>query len=64
SDGYSDQFGGELGKKYKRSTFVDFVKNIQDKPIREHGKLLNEEHLRWKGSNDQIDDILVMGVQV
>lgn len=64
TDGYSDQFGGELGKKYKRSTFQDFVKNIQQKPIKEHGKLLLEEHLRWKGSNEQIDDILVLGVEV
>ncbi len=64
SDGYSDQFGGELGKKYKRSTFQAFVKNLQSKPIKEHGRLLNEEHLRWKGVNDQIDDILVLGMEV
>lgn len=64
TDGYSDQFGGELGKKYKRSTFQAFVKNIQDKPIKDHGKLLLEEHLRWRGVNEQIDDILVLGVEV
>jgi serine phosphatase RsbU (regulator of sigma subunit)/tetratricopeptide (TPR) repeat protein len=64
TDGYSDQFGGELGKKYKRSTFVDYVKSIQQNPIHEHGKLLQTEHLLWKGSNEQIDDILVLGIQV
>jgi serine phosphatase RsbU (regulator of sigma subunit)/Tfp pilus assembly protein PilF len=64
TDGYSDQFGGELGKKYKRSTFQSFIKNIQHKPIKEHGKLLLAEHLRWKGSNEQIDDILVLGIEV
>ena len=64
SDGYSDQFGGESGKKYKRSTFQAFVKDIQPMPICEHGRLLTEEHLRWKGANDQIDDILVLGVEV
>jgi serine phosphatase RsbU (regulator of sigma subunit)/Tfp pilus assembly protein PilF len=64
SDGYSDQFGGALGKKYKRSTFQAFVKEIQSKPISEHGRLLSEEHIRWKGTNDQIDDILVLGVEV
>ncbi|CAN5748741.1 hypothetical protein BH11BAC7_BH11BAC7_29490 [soil metagenome] len=64
TDGYSDQFGGETGKKYKRSTFQSFVKEIQDKPIKEHGKLLQEEHCRWKGESDQIDDILVLGVEI
>ncbi len=64
TDGYSDQFGGELGKKYKRSIFQSFVKDIQHKPIKEHGKLLQEEHYRWRGVNDQIDDILVLGVEL
>jgi serine phosphatase RsbU (regulator of sigma subunit) len=64
SDGYSDQFGGPLGKKYKRSIFQQFVKNIQSKPINQHGKMLLEEHLRWRGANEQIDDILVLGVEV
>jgi serine phosphatase RsbU (regulator of sigma subunit)/Tfp pilus assembly protein PilF len=64
SDGYSDQFGGELAKKYKRSTFQEFVKNIQSSPVNEQGKLLLEEHLRWKGDNEQIDDILVLGMEV
>lgn len=64
TDGYSDQFGGELGKKYKRSTFQAFIKEIQDRPIIEHGKLLQQEHYRWRGVNEQIDDILVLGVEV
>lgn len=64
TDGYSDQFGGELGKKYKRSTFMEFVKSIQSKPMKEQRKLIRTEHLRWKGDIDQIDDILVIGLQV
>jgi serine phosphatase RsbU (regulator of sigma subunit)/Tfp pilus assembly protein PilF len=64
SDGYSDQFGGQLGKKYKRSTFCDFVKNMQHESIKMQGRLLDQEHLRWKGQNEQIDDILIIGIQV
>lgn len=63
TDGYSDQFGGPNGKKYKRSTFNDFLKRIQDKPFDQHRRLLEEEHFRWKGDYEQIDDILVMGVE-
>jgi serine phosphatase RsbU (regulator of sigma subunit) len=64
TDGYSDQFGGENGKKYKRSVFCDFILNIQSEPIASHRRLLEEEHFRWKGENDQIDDILVMGIEI
>lgn len=64
SDGYSDQFGGALGKKYKRSVFQNFVSNLQRHPLNLHRQLLEKEHLDWKGDNDQIDDILVLGVEV
>lgn len=64
SDGYSDQFGGPLGKKYKRSTFIEFVRGLQTLPMKEQRELLEQEHLAWKGTNEQIDDILVMGVEV
>lgn len=64
SDGYSDQFGGPFGKKYKRSAFLNFVTAMQDKPFQQHKALLDKEHLDWKGENEQIDDILVMGIEL
>lgn len=63
SDGYSDQFGGPLGKKYKRNQFVTFLKTIQKHPIYRHRELLENEHLVWKGEIEQIDDIVVLGVE-
>lgn len=63
SDGFTDQFGGPEGKKYKRTRFVEFLKKIQHKPVAEHGRLLEAEHMEWKGAVEQIDDILVMGVE-
>lgn len=63
SDGYSDQFGGPQGKKYKRKQFVDFIQSIQSSAIHLHGKLLDQEHLAWRGELEQIDDIVVMGVE-
>jgi tetratricopeptide (TPR) repeat protein len=64
SDGYSDQFGGEFGKKYKRSSFLDFVTRIQNQPFIRHRELLEKEHYDWKRQNDQIDDILILGVEL
>lgn len=63
SDGYSDQFGGPMGKKYKRVQFVNFLQRIQQYPLAEHKGLLEREHLAWKGDLEQIDDIVVMGVE-
>ncbi len=63
SDGYTDQFGGPEGKKYKRTRFVDYLKKIQQHPISAHHSLLEAEHTSWKGEMEQIDDILVMGIE-
>lgn len=63
TDGYTDQFGGPEGKKFKRTRFIDFLKRIQSRPINDHLKLLEAEHMEWRGTLEQIDDILVMGVE-
>lgn len=63
SDGYSDQFGGPQGKKYKRVQFIEYLKKIQVYPVHEHRGLLEREHLAWRGTLEQIDDIVVMGVE-
>jgi serine phosphatase RsbU (regulator of sigma subunit)/lipopolysaccharide biosynthesis regulator YciM len=63
SDGFSDQFGGPQGKKYKRVKFVDFLIRIQQHPLYEHKGLLEREHLAWRGEMEQIDDIVVMGIE-
>ena len=63
SDGYSDQFGGPQGKKYKRVQFISFLQRIQKHPLYEHKGLLEREHMAWRGNLEQIDDIVVMGVE-
>jgi serine phosphatase RsbU (regulator of sigma subunit) len=64
SDGYSDQFGGEQGKKYKAAKFKRFLLSITDKDMEIQRTLLSEEFNRWKGDLEQLDDVCVMGVRV
>jgi phosphoserine phosphatase RsbU/P len=64
TDGYADQFGGPLGKKFKYKQFQDLLIEIQDKTIYEQKHILNSHHEQWKGSLEQVDDILVIGVRV
>ncbi len=64
SDGYVDQFGGPLGKKYMSRRFKKLILDLQDKPMEEQGKILDETLVEWIGDLDQIDDVLVMGIKI
>ena len=64
SDGFSDQFGGETGKKYKSSKLKDFLLSIKDQKMDEQLIALTTEFDSWKGDLEQIDDVCVMGVRV
>lgn len=62
SDGYCDQFD-EQGKKYKKINFKKKLIEINGLDMSSQNKILTETHLKHKGKFDQIDDILVIGLQ-
>ncbi len=64
SDGYKDQFGGKSEKKLKSSGFQAILTKIQSFPFSEHKKLLTENLTEWKGDIEQIDDILIIGINL
>lgn len=64
SDGYADQFGGEKGKKFMYKKFRQLLQFLIDKPMSEQKKILDAEIEKWKGSYEQVDDILVIGVKI
>jgi ligand-binding sensor domain-containing protein/serine phosphatase RsbU (regulator of sigma subunit) len=61
SDGYADQFGGPDGKKYKTSTLKELLLNISEFDAETQQKILETSFEDWKGTQGQIDDVLVMG---
>jgi serine phosphatase RsbU (regulator of sigma subunit) len=64
SDGYADQFGGELGKKMKTTVMRKLVLELSSLPM-EQQKIELEKHLiAWQGEHEQVDDICVIGVRV
>ena len=63
SDGYTDQFGGESGKKFKTRKFKEMLLQINKHPMKKQSELLSEMMESWKGDLQQVDDILVMGVR-
>ena len=64
TDGFADQFGGDRNRKYKNSNFKNFLLEISSQEIEQQGKLVEKEFLNWKGDNEQLDDVCVMGVRV
>ncbi|MFN3343349.1 MAG: tetratricopeptide repeat protein [Flavobacteriales bacterium] len=64
TDGFSDQFGGERGKKMKESNFRKILLSIAHLPMHEQNQRLEHEFEIWKGDHEQIDDVCVIGVRV
>lgn len=63
SDGYADQFGGEKNKKYMTKRFRNFLLEISPQPMEKQRDLLKKEFEHWKGEEEQVDDVLVIGFQ-
>ncbi|MCP4313210.1 MAG: SpoIIE family protein phosphatase [Bacteroidetes bacterium] len=63
SDGFPDQFGGEKGGKYKSRHFKRLLQSISSEPMIRQEELLEKELKEWMGDNEQVDDILVMGIR-
>jgi ligand-binding sensor domain-containing protein/serine phosphatase RsbU (regulator of sigma subunit) len=64
SDGFPDQFGGEKGKKLKTKAFKELLLSVQDKSMAEQHKTIDQYFENWRGDQEQIDDVCVIGVKL
>ncbi|NNM94603.1 MAG: SpoIIE family protein phosphatase, partial [Bacteroidia bacterium] len=64
TDGYADQFGGPKGKKFKYKQMQELLLENASKPMDEQKKILEDALNEWKGSLEQVDDVLVIGIRV
>ena len=64
SDGFPDQFGGPNGKKYMHKQFKEQLLKNAKLSFSEQKKSLNSSFIEWQGTLDQVDDVLVIGVQI
>lgn len=60
SDGYLDQFGGKSKRKYSYARFKEFLMRIQFQTLAQQRESLQQELDNWRGTNRQLDDVLVM----
>jgi len=63
SDGYADQFGGPLNKKFKYGPMKELLMQISDRSMEDQKKELERTIVSWKGDESQIDDILFFGIK-
>ncbi len=64
TDGFADQFGGPKGKKFRYKQFEQMLVKNAHMGFSVQKNLLNHENETWKGTLEQVDDILVIGVKI
>jgi serine phosphatase RsbU (regulator of sigma subunit) len=64
SDGYADQFGGERGKKFMVKRFHQMLTTIHKLDAEEQRVALEEHFEKWKQNHEQVDDVLIVGIEI
>ena len=64
SDGYADQFGGEKGKKFMLRRFHSLLADIHLMTADEQQAALRHTFEDWKQNHEQVDDVLIAGIQL
>jgi serine phosphatase RsbU (regulator of sigma subunit)/tetratricopeptide (TPR) repeat protein len=63
SDGYADQFGGAEGRKFTSARFRESLLNISLHAMSSQQQELSRILSEWKEKEEQVDDVLVVGVR-
>ncbi len=64
TDGYTDQFGGPKNKRFGRASFERMLLEISDLPMHEQRNIIIRRYNEWRGAHDQMDDMLVIGLEI
>jgi serine phosphatase RsbU (regulator of sigma subunit) len=64
SDGFSDQFGHKTNKKFKHKQFRQLIESVMHLPMSQQKEHFEKAFRQWKGSVQQVDDVLVFGFKL
>ncbi len=64
TDGFADQFGGPKGKKFKYNRLNEKLSALNYLPLEKQKEELEKTFNEWKGSLEQVDDVLVVGIKI
>lgn len=62
SDGFTDQFGGERGAKFKSKQLKELLIATRTQSMQQQKETLIAALRKWQGAYEQIDDILMIGI--
>ncbi|MDP1746247.1 MAG: tetratricopeptide repeat protein [Bacteroidota bacterium] len=63
TDGFADQFGTN-GKKLMKKRFKEELLKINQRSMAEQKQHLDQFFETWKGNNEQVDDVCIIGVRI
>jgi len=64
TDGYQSQFGGPRGRKLNGPALRTLLSECAGHPAAEAIRFLEDRFMQWKGSREQMDDVLVVALDV
>jgi serine phosphatase RsbU (regulator of sigma subunit)/HAMP domain-containing protein len=64
TDGFRDQFGGVKGKKFMRKRFDEMILSQHHLSMYEQRKAYTKIFRNWMGMEEQVDDVLMIGVKI
>ncbi|WP_462280221.1 SpoIIE family protein phosphatase [Salinivirga cyanobacteriivorans] len=64
SDGYQDQFGGPEGRKFLAKNFRKLLLKVHGLPLEQQRKEIDTTIKNWMKDEEQVDDILVVGLKL
>ncbi len=64
SDGYADQFGGPRSKKFMYKQLKALLLENYQKDTLTQENILDQNFKAWRGDQEQIDDILIIGIRI
>lgn len=63
SDGFQAQFGGHVSRKFQSRKFKQTLQKISSLPTYTQKAKLATIFNQWRGHNEQVDDVLVVGIK-
>jgi len=64
TDGYTDQFGGEKGKKFSSKRLKEHFLSIHRLSVSEQKQNLDQTMNKWMNELEQVDDMLIIGIKL
>lgn len=63
SDGYGDQFGGAKNRRFSTRKMKIMFSEVCNLATTVQCERIDEEYEKWRGDNEQIDDVCVIGIK-